>query len=95
VYSLVRVYIEPYRWGFASAPLPPLHSNSTLVSANPTQYPTWCLFTFEQGCSDFARDYVSPSYSAIQKEIIIDHANVQLSLEVLTLMEDVVFNIGI
>jgi hypothetical protein len=95
VYSLVRVYLEPYRWGFTSASLPPLHSNSTLVSANPTQYPTCCPFTSKPWCSDFARDFVNPSYSAIQKEIIVDHANVQLSLEVLTLMEDVVLNIGI
>jgi hypothetical protein len=95
VYSLVRAYTEPYHWGFASASLPPLRSNSTLVSANPTQYPTWCPFISKPWCSDFACDFVNPSYSAIQKVIIIDRANVRLSLEVLTLMEDVVLNIGI
>jgi hypothetical protein len=95
VYSLVRVYIEPYHWGFASASLPPLRSNSTLVSVNTTQYPAWCPFTSEPWCSDFTRDFMNPSYSAVQKEIIIDRANVRLSLEVLTLMEDVILNIGI
>jgi hypothetical protein len=47
VYSLVPSIIKSYRSGFVSTCRQPFHTNSTLVSANLTQYPSRCSLTFK------------------------------------------------
>jgi hypothetical protein len=64
VYSLVRVYHRVILLWFCMY-FPILFCyNSTLVSTNPTQYPTWCPFTSEPWCSDLTRDFVYQSCSS-------------------------------
>jgi hypothetical protein len=60
--------INPYRCGFVSASLLPLRSNSTLVSANLTQYPSWFPFMSESCHYDVTHDFVCPSYSLYPRE---------------------------
>jgi hypothetical protein len=62
---------------------------------NPTQYPSWCLFTSKPCLYDLTRDFMYPSYSIVQENIISDCTKDWFSLEVLTPMGDVNLDIGI
>jgi hypothetical protein len=70
----------------------PSRARVSLILSN---YPTWCRSTFEPCCHDLTRVFVYPSCSVIQENVIADHTDDQVSLEVLTLIGDVIFDVGI
>jgi hypothetical protein len=65
------------------------------VSLILSKYLTWCRFAFEPRRHDLTRAFMYPSCSVIQENAIFDCAKDRFSLKVLTLMGDVILDVGI
>jgi hypothetical protein len=70
-------------------------SSRARVSLILSKYPTWCHSTSEPCHHDLTRAFVYPSCSVIQENVNSDCVDDRVSLDVLTLMGDVVLDVGI
>jgi hypothetical protein len=70
----------------------PIRACISLISS---KYPIWCRSTFEPCRHDLTRGFIYPSCSVIQENVISDRVEDRFSLKVLTLMGDLVLDVGI